>query len=407
MAYQVKADAITTRLLDEGENVDGDVVPFPRAFGDVAFRVPVRIADHASGNWQYHNGHMGGGLSGIITGFADNGSGGTTVTLSAAHGWSNGDTVFIDDTGEHYDGSYTITAASGAQFDISATFEAGSGAITGWAWKSGDGSWRVHTDGVPYTGTGAITDNGDDTFQISVEPVGELTVSGTGACTDLDEICQWAATRIGFALFTNTAARSPSPAVDFWANSQMTVPAFLAELAAYNTHLFYIDRQADALVLADMFASNGSRSLYFRKNQVFKREYQPAASNPAAKITAAWTDREFANETAGKYVKDVEREVSVFMDRVCAGTATATIAGKLVDSSASFTALAKIGMTVRNRTNDTSALVIAVDGNTALSLDADIMAAGKATRRGLNIPTGKSCPSPRLTMIRAGSGKPW
>ena len=119
MAYQVKADAITTNLLDEGENNDGDLVSFPRAFGDVAFWVPVRIADHASGNWQYHNGYLGGSLSNIITGFADNGSGGTTVTLNAAHGWSNGDTVFIDDTGEHYDGSYSITAASGA---VSSTF---------------------------------------------------------------------------------------------------------------------------------------------------------------------------------------------------------------------------------------------------------------------------------------------
>ena len=219
--------------------------------------------------------------------------------------------------------------------------------------------------------------------------MGELTVSGTGEHADLNGICQWATTRMGFANFTNTAARSPSPAVNYWAESQMTVPAFLAELAAYNTHLFFIDRSADALVLADMFIPNGARSLYFRKNQIFKREYQPASSNPTARITANWTAREFKNESIGKYVKDVEKEVSVSMDRACSGTATATTSGKLVDAGASFLSLVKIGMTVRNRTTDTSAVVTAVDGDTTLSLDADIMTSGESYEVGFEFPYGQ------------------
>lgn len=60
--------------------------------------------------------------TGSITAFADNGSGGTTVT-SAAHGLSNGKIVSISGT-TSYNSTYTITGVTTDTFDISETFVA-------------------------------------------------------------------------------------------------------------------------------------------------------------------------------------------------------------------------------------------------------------------------------------------
>ena len=54
--------------------------------------------------------------------------------------------------------------------------------------------------------------------------------------------------------------------------------------------------------------------------------------------------------------------------------ADGTIPSKLVDSTQSFTTSVKVGYIVHNTTDGTIATVTAVDGNTQLSISADIMA---------------------------------
>lgn len=64
------------------------------------------------------------GLTGSITAYANNGSGGTTVT-SASHGLSNGQTLFISGDAENdYDGGYTIFNVTTNTFDIATPFVA-------------------------------------------------------------------------------------------------------------------------------------------------------------------------------------------------------------------------------------------------------------------------------------------
>lgn len=65
-----------------------------------------------------------------------------------------------------------------------------------------------------------------------------------------------------------------------------------------------------------------------------------------------------------------------FDSSTVSGTATSTVANKLVDTNANFTA-ADNGKTVWNTTDNTYATVTAVDSSTQLSLDADIMANGE------------------------------
>lgn len=63
------------------------------------------------------------------------------------------------------------------------------------------------------------------------------------------------------------------------------------------------------------------------------------------------------------------------------GSATATTANKLVDSTKDFTALGvKKGDIIYNTTDNTAALVTAVDSATTLSVSADVFASGETYR---------------------------
>ena len=71
-----------------------------------------------------------------------------------------------------------------------------------------------------------------------------------------------------------------------------------------------------------------------------------------------------------------ERLFDVNEDLRASGTTTGTTADKLVDSSQNFTDTVKVGDRVNNITDTTTALVTAIDSDTQLSLDTDIMVSG-------------------------------
>jgi len=58
------------------------------------------------------------------------------------------------------------------------------------------------------------------------------------------------------------------------------------------------------------------------------------------------------------------------------GTTTGTTTNKLVDSGQDFTTTVKVGDIVKNTTDDTQAAITAIDSDTQLTLDADIMVSG-------------------------------
>ena len=64
-------------------------------------------------------------------------------------------------------------------------------------------------------------------------------------------------------------------------------------------------------------------------------------------------------------------------DVVEVGTTTSTTANKLVDSVKQFSSTVEVGDLVYNTTDNTIALVSAVDSNTTLSLDTDIIVSGE------------------------------
>ena len=71
-----------------------------------------------------------------------------------------------------------------------------------------------------------------------------------------------------------------------------------------------------------------------------------------------------------------ERLFDVNEDLRASGTTTGTTADKLVDSSQNFTDTVKVGDRVNNITDTTTALVTAIDSDTQLTLDTDIMVSG-------------------------------
>jgi hypothetical protein len=92
----------------------------------------------------------------------------------------------------------------------------------------------------------------------------EATVTA-GAISDtlvnvFDNYCD---SSLGLTL-DSTLARSTSPSVSFTVDTEQNLLQFMSEMAAYFTHMFYIDTQTSKLYLVDMFNDNGTRQLVER-----------------------------------------------------------------------------------------------------------------------------------------------
>lgn len=184
---------------------------------------------------------------------------------------------------------------------------------------SGAGSthdtWHVFDDGVDICSN--ITRVGNNVFELSATPVGEVTISGIGTVSTVEEVFDWAcgASYLNLTL-ASSEARAISPRISYWANSQEKVIDFLSSIAAYNTHLFYTS--ASTLTLVDMFVNNSSRTL--TEFDFFPAQY--SYHLPTKKITANWTIGEAGewayaatkDNPAAVYVKRTDKELVVGSD---------------------------------------------------------------------------------------------
>lgn len=163
----------------------------------------------------------------------------------------------------------------------------------------GIGTPQFHDDGVNV----ASTTNGDGTYSLTLVPVGDVSISGTGSQTDLVSIFTWAtgASFLNLTLDT-TDDRSPSPSVNFWADQQKPMVDFLSELSAFFTHLYYVS--GTTLYLVDMGTYTASSTItefdFFPSNYV----YNP----PLKSVDSTWIKRTagfWANVTPpAAYVKE-------------------------------------------------------------------------------------------------------
>ncbi len=173
--------------------------------------------------------------------------------------------------------------------------------------------WHVFDDGVNIDAN--VTDNGDGTFYLSVSPVGEVTISGTGEIETLSDLFAWAfnsdpdAEKIPLSYSYDSALEAdPSPAMSYCATGQTQIIDFVSTVAAYFGHLCYVS--GATLIAVDLAKDNGSETL--TEYDFFTGRYDYPA--PIAKITAAWQKAESVEETIGQYVKRTDEEETVLGD---------------------------------------------------------------------------------------------
>lgn len=162
--------------------------------------------------------------------------------------------------------------------------------------------WHVYDDGVDICSNAtAISSN---VFELTVTPVGEVTISGTGEDSTLVNIFDWAV-QSGRLNLSYDSSLATAFTASYWASSQEVLVSFLDRLAAYASHLFYIIN--DTLYLVDMDSDNGTQALT-------EHDYFPASivfASPVSLVKTGWADRTAVEETIGKYIKEIPREVTV------------------------------------------------------------------------------------------------
>lgn len=169
--------------------------------------------------------------------------------------------------------------------------------------------WHVYDDGVDICANVTLVTG--DTFQLTATPVGEVTLTGAGAQSTVADILSWGCGASFLNLTLASAnARSPSPVVKHWADSQQKLTDFLSDICAFNTHLFYVSGATCTLV--DMLANPSSRTI--TEFDFFPAKYH--YNIPVKKITAGWTIGEAGEwsatstgEAAAVYVKRTAKEV--------------------------------------------------------------------------------------------------
>jgi len=309
VSYSFYAPTYAQELLDEVTDYNGDTVATPRAFGSVTHVNPTRLPDDGGSRPTYHLGGLGIGTNAKTVESFTRSSTKTKVTCTAAHGWSNGASITINGS-VNFNGAWTIESVSGADFVIDTSFPTdNSETLPIRASAFTQGSFAVYDDGVPIQSN--VITNGDGTFSLKDSPVGEVTISGTGADTTLTNIMDWGTTQLGINTYDDSGDRAPSPDVSHWATSQMPLIDFLSDVCAFFTHYFYI--KADQLYLCDMLLDNGTDSL--DEFEYFTASY--SAADATKQVTATWTNREayvgFLDDevTTARYIKDYPQEVVV------------------------------------------------------------------------------------------------
>lgn len=153
--------------------------------------------------------------------------------------------------------------------------------------------YHVYDNGVDICDN--VTDNGTD-FTLSVTPVGEVRISGTGTIETLDDLIDFACgvTKLNLTA-DKTYSASPSPDLSIWIDQQDSIIPILSDVSTGFSHLFYIS--GSTLYLVSMFSDNGTVTLTPTGKKYYKSGY--TYNNPIADITANWATIEIGVDGDG------------------------------------------------------------------------------------------------------------
>jgi hypothetical protein len=113
-------------------------------------------------------------------------------------------------------------------------------------------NWKVYDDGVQLTTN--VTDNGDGTFSLLVLPVGQVSVTGASSYNSLDDLFNWAASRLGTSASLNTT----DPTLNVLLRNQMPLLDALDSIAWWANHVF---SYGSGITVVHRNLDNGSRTL--------------------------------------------------------------------------------------------------------------------------------------------------
>ncbi len=102
----------------------------------------------------------------------------------------------------------------------------------------------VYDDGVSVS----FTDNGDGTFTLSNQPVGEISMDVNSANSSIIEVAQFIAGKLGISLNSQYAKAT---SINYFAVNQENILDFFSKICNYVNHFFYINNllDSDSLVL--------------------------------------------------------------------------------------------------------------------------------------------------------------
>jgi len=169
--------------------------------------------------------------------------------------------------------------------------------------------YNVYDDGVDINSN--VTDNGDGTFSLDASPVGQVSISGTGAVSTLSGLFSYMAGELGLSYTYDSALEdNPSPALSYWADSQQVLVDFVSDVAKYFEHYAYVNYYT--LMAGNLSNANNSRTL--TEYDFFPVAYEYPV--PVAILKSAWQKRtagewsDGAGGAAGVYVKSEPQEAS-------------------------------------------------------------------------------------------------
>jgi hypothetical protein len=170
--------------------------------------------------------------------------------------------------------------------------------------------WFLYDDGVDVSAN--VTNVSGNVFELTVTPVGALSISGAGSCTTLLSAFQWAVdtTRLNLTL-VHTYDRATSPSINFYLTDQRYIPDFLSDMAAYFTHLFYT--RTGSLYLVDMLISAGTETTtefdFFESGYTYNAPAKLIKSSYQYRIAGEWYDG--LGGSSGVCVRESTRVVSI------------------------------------------------------------------------------------------------
>ena len=217
--------------------------------------------------------------------------------------------------------------------------------------------WHAFDDGVDIC---ANVDNvSGNVFELTVAPVGEVTLSGTGSITTLTGLFSWACDA-GRLNLTLNSVFSTTQAIDYEAVSQELLIDFLGSVSSAGNHLFYVidsilmlcdldtSPPGIATVLLDMDGDgleDESGETVLADNDTIDIDPGDYLENmtftdlaPKSLARCTWVTRSAVTENIGTYVKETEQSVVVGsdypygdeMDLECYSFTRSTISDRLI-----------------------------------------------------------------------------